>query len=54
MPSETGQREVQVAGAELIELFLLRGNRGGVAVILRGDQFADHARLRVDDQPARL
>ena len=49
-----GQRVVAIAGAELAELRLLGGERGRVGRGLIGDQIADRARRRVDDQSAGL
>ena len=49
-----GQRVVAVAGAELAELRLLGGERGRVGQGLIGDQIADRARRRVDDQSTGL
>ena len=50
---QAGPRGVLVALAEEAELQRLRGDRGWIVGGLIGNQVADHARLRVDDQSAR-
>ena len=48
------QRVVSIAGAELAQLGLLGGERSRIRRGLIGDQIADRARRRVDDQSAGL